>query len=143
MSLEIEGRFTIRPLSWTRALLSDARRIDDDLVILSLSSETTAEVKEWAPFEAEAFHRCSYMTEHLRQGDTISFTEGKAFGRPGEPAGSPYYPRRRIASIISMSRERIGPVKERPPREGSWGPYELAVYSQHLMSVHGPRGSVL
>ena len=75
MSLEIEGRFTIRPLSWTRALLSDARRIDDDLVILSLSSETTAEGKEWAPFEAEAFHRCSYMTEHLRQGDTISFTE--------------------------------------------------------------------
>jgi hypothetical protein len=111
----------------------------DPLTILSLSDETLNDGTVSPAMMMECHGPRALEVEHLVSGDEITFQYNshwphKVYDRDRE-IGT-YVEKWICRGILAMSRERVGPLRTPPAREGFWGEYEKLAYSMMSVQVH-------
>jgi hypothetical protein len=128
----------------TRNLLVDAQfdpSATELLTLLHLGTEKLADGTVSPPITLECHgNPLALQVEHLKAKDEISFEYSthwphKMYDRDREIGV--YIEKWVCRTVISTSRERVGPARTIPHRQGYFGPYELAQYSALLASVKG------
>jgi hypothetical protein len=87
----------------------------------------------------EAHGTAALQVEHLKTGDVLDTEYSSHWPHRvyvDSPAGV-YTERGIIRRIWGLSRPAPVPLRKPLAKIGTWGPFELAVYSQHLASVRG------
>jgi hypothetical protein len=111
----------------------------EPLTVLSLGPELQ-DGGDPEPITVECHGPLALQTEHLQTSNIVdleysSHWAPKVYDRSREVGV--YVDKWICRSIISMSRDRSGPLRTPPQRKGEWGPFEALCYQGHLRQVKG------